>query len=477
MTIVADTTATQPDPASGRRPGRGDLDPGRGQRHVRGDRQAGRADQGDRHRPLREPRPDQHQPDRRRERRPHRLRRPLPDDGDDHRAAGRAGRPDHLPGPCQRQGRRPSTAARTATSTRARITIVPSGENAFFLKVTNPAADQRRDAARSSRRVTQEDVDGALAALNAVARPGVPGGDGRPGPRRPTGRRSSRRPAVSASRRPTSSRRRSSARRSPTFALGLSATGTVIAVDRRRSARSPRRRSRTRSRPATSWSRARSRSRSATRSSSASRSASRSTATAEQIAVLDADELKAMVLGKPVEEARAILAPFGDVALEVSPDWTGSVPGFESRVDADDRPGRPDRDAGSSAPAATPRPTATPTPPRVPARDATARDRPRRAPDRAGGGRRRRVGRATACPPAPRPRPRRRCRRAGRRHRGAGRSTSSSSACRSRRRATRVRRPTLTRAWGEAIRERLDLPVSFRDERLTSHLAEAGSGR
>ena len=51
-------------------------------------------------------------------------------------------------------------------------------------------------------------------------------------------------------------------------------------------------------------------------------------------------------------------------------------------------------------------------------------------------------------------------------------STRWSSACRSRRRATRARRPTLTRAWGEAIRDRLGLPVSFRDERLSSHLAE-----
>ena len=32
------------------------------------------------------------------------------------------------------------------------------------------------------------------------------------------------------------------------------------------------------------------------------------------------------------------------------------------------------------------------------------------------------------------------------------------------------------RAWGEAIRERLDVPVSFRDERLSSHLAEARLG-
>ncbi len=35
---------------------------------------------------------------------------------------------------------------------------------------------------------------------------------------------------------------------------------------------------------------------------------------------------------------------------------------------------------------------------------------------------------------------------------------------------------TLTRVWAEAIRERLDLPVSFRDERLSSHLAEARLG-
>jgi putative Holliday junction resolvase len=32
------------------------------------------------------------------------------------------------------------------------------------------------------------------------------------------------------------------------------------------------------------------------------------------------------------------------------------------------------------------------------------------------------------------------------------------------------------RAWGDAIRERLDLPLSFRDERLSSHLAEARLG-
>jgi putative Holliday junction resolvase len=34
----------------------------------------------------------------------------------------------------------------------------------------------------------------------------------------------------------------------------------------------------------------------------------------------------------------------------------------------------------------------------------------------------------------------------------------------------------LCRAWGEAVAARLDLPLTFRDERLTSHLAETRLG-
>ena len=45
------------------------------------------------------------------------------------------------------------------------ITIVPSGENSFFLKVTNPQPTAGGTSTEFSR-VTQADVDGALAALN-----------------------------------------------------------------------------------------------------------------------------------------------------------------------------------------------------------------------------------------------------------------------------------------------------------------------
>jgi hypothetical protein len=57
------------------------------------------------------------------------------------------------------------------------------------------------------------------------------------------------------------------------------------------------------------------------------------TATAEQVEILDADELRALVIGKPLDEARAALAPFGDVELTAWPDWVGSVPTIADRVD------------------------------------------------------------------------------------------------------------------------------------------------
>jgi hypothetical protein len=57
------------------------------------------------------------------------------------------------------------------------------------------------------------------------------------------------------------------------------------------------------------------------------------TASAQQVAILDPEALKKMILGKPVDEAKAILAPYGETKISVSPDWSGSIPSFESRVD------------------------------------------------------------------------------------------------------------------------------------------------
>ncbi len=248
-----------------------------------------------------------------------------------------------------------------------------------------------------------------------------------------------------------------------TFDLGLSATGTVVAADSApvsgiandrvagRGQAGPR------ARPGLGRRR-----RSAMPWSSARRSAFPVHATAKQIANLDPATLEKMVLGKPIPEAKAILAPFGDVEITVSPDWTGSVPSFDSRVDVTVDAARPDRVAiavtvelddpvtrllgvdlgerrvGLALADDADMPAA--------AGDAQARSRPRRrrggAADRGRSPRRRRAGRRAAA-------------------RGVGRRGTAGA---------------LTRAWAEAIHARLRVAVTFHDERLSSHLAETRLG-
>lgn len=57
------------------------------------------------------------------------------------------------------------------------------------------------------------------------------------------------------------------------------------------------------------------------------------TATAQQVAILDPDELRELVMGKPLDTAREILARFGEVELTAWPDWVSSVPTLPDRVD------------------------------------------------------------------------------------------------------------------------------------------------
>ncbi len=56
------------------------------------------------------------------------------------------------------------------------------------------------------------------------------------------------------------------------------------------------------------------------------------TATATQVAILDPDELKAMVLGQSVEQATATLEPYGKVTITTWPDWVSSIPSSAGRV-------------------------------------------------------------------------------------------------------------------------------------------------
>ena len=56
------------------------------------------------------------------------------------------------------------------------------------------------------------------------------------------------------------------------------------------------------------------------------------TATATQVAILDPDELKALVLGQSVEQATATLEPYGKVTITTWPDWVSSIPTNAGRV-------------------------------------------------------------------------------------------------------------------------------------------------
>jgi hypothetical protein len=55
-------------------------------------------------------------------------------------------------------------------------------------------------------------------------------------------------------------------------------------------------------------------------------------ASARQVAILDPDALRTLVLGKSLDDARSILGPYGQVNVTAWPDWVGSIPTIENRV-------------------------------------------------------------------------------------------------------------------------------------------------
>ncbi len=55
--------------------------------------------------------------------------------------------------------------------------------------------------------------------------------------------------------------------------------------------------------------------------------------TARQLLVLDPDAIELEIMGKPLEQARQILAGYGDAELTVWPDWVGTIPTIGSRVE------------------------------------------------------------------------------------------------------------------------------------------------
>ncbi|HEX6867257.1 MAG TPA: baseplate J/gp47 family protein [Candidatus Limnocylindrales bacterium] len=211
------------------------------------------------------------------------------------------------------------------------IVVVPKGESSLFLKVTNPEATSGGRSEEFTR-VTQADVDGAIASLNASLQEEFRVAMADPA-QAPAGMTVFPATGILGEATPTVPPETLVGQEVPTFALGLSATGTVVAAD---------------SAPVTAIAEA---------AVSGSIEDGHElvagsvevdvgsaivigqtvsfpvTVTADQIEILDPAELEAMVLGKPVDEAEVILEPYGEVEINVSPDWSGSVPSFESRVE------------------------------------------------------------------------------------------------------------------------------------------------
>jgi len=211
------------------------------------------------------------------------------------------------------------------------IVIVPRGESSLFLKVTNP---DPTTGGRSDEftRVTQADVTAAMATLDASLQEAFRVAMADPS-KAPAGTTVFSATGALGPTTPTVPPESLVGQEVPTFALGLSATGTVVAAD---------------SAPVTAIAQAAVQQAVDPGHQLVPGSVQIQvgdaivvgqtvsfpvTVTAQQIAILDPAELEKMVLGKSVDEAKAILAPYGEVKISVSPDWSGSIPSFESRVD------------------------------------------------------------------------------------------------------------------------------------------------
>ena len=230
-------------------------------------------------------------------------------------------------------------AVRTGTSGNVpanAITVVPRDENPLFTKVRNPEPTEGGSRTEFPQ-VAQEDVDKALEALQEqldatfreqLADPSIG----------PTGTTIFDETAVLGETTPTANLEELVGQELEEFELGLTSTGTVVAVD-----------------PSPVETIARSRLESFVSPGfqlvdgsvriepGAPVIAGQTvqfpvTVEATEVQIPDAGELKRLIMGKSEDEARSLLAPFGEVDLNLWPDWVTSVPTFDARVSVEVRP-------------------------------------------------------------------------------------------------------------------------------------------
>jgi Baseplate J-like protein. len=221
----------------------------------------------------------------------------------------------------------PGLAANVEPNT---IVIVPKGEDPQALKVVNPDATTG-GTHQEFPRIVQADIDAALkklaTSLNAafqsrLADPSIA----------PPGATVFRETATLGESTPTADPSALVGQELDSFDLGLNATGTVIAVD---------------SSPISSIAEQKLRATvkadhelvagsidvSVGKATVSGQVVSfPATASARQVAILHPDALRALVIGKSLDDARAILGPYGDVKVTAWPDWVGSIPTIESRI-------------------------------------------------------------------------------------------------------------------------------------------------
>ncbi len=221
----------------------------------------------------------------------------------------------------------PGVAANVEPNT---IVIVPKGEDPQALKVVNPDATSggKHD---EFPKVAQADVDAALKKLSTALDAAFQARLDDPSIAAP-GATVFRETAVLGDFTPDVDPATLVGQEITAFQLGLSATGTVIAVD---------------SSPISSIAEQAFRSTVSADHQLVAGSIKVSvgaatvagqvvsfpvTATGQQIAKLDPAALKQLVMGKSLSDARAALAAYGDATVTAWPDWVGTVPTIDSRV-------------------------------------------------------------------------------------------------------------------------------------------------
>ena len=221
----------------------------------------------------------------------------------------------------------PGLAANVEPNT---IVIVPRGEDPQALKVVNPDAvtGGTHDEFPT---IAQADVDGALERLatslqaefqSRLADPSIA----------PPGATVVRETATLGEAIPTIDTTTLIDQELESFQLGLGATGRVIAVDPRPIVSIAEQRLRMTVKPDHQLVAGSIEVNVGQPTVSGQVVSFAATASARQVSILDADALRALVLGKSLDDARSILAPYGDVNVTAWPDWVGTIPTSGDRV-------------------------------------------------------------------------------------------------------------------------------------------------